>query len=94
MSRPFVYLASQSPRREELLTQIGVGFKVFVQKPDGTADAVDENVLPDEVPVDYVQRVARAKAEAGRRGIRAQGLPAHPLLAADTTVVADTSILG
>jgi len=94
MSTPFVYLASQSPRREELLTQIGVGFKVFVQTPDGAADAIDESVLPDEVPVDYVQRVARAKAEAGRRGIRAHGLPAYPLLAADTTVAADSSILG
>jgi septum formation protein len=94
MSRPFVYLASQSPRREELLTQIGVGFKVFVRKAEGAVDAVDESVLPDELPVDYVQRVARVKAEAGCRGIQAQGLPALPLLAADTTVVADRSILG
>jgi septum formation protein len=94
MSTPFVYLASQSPRREELLTQIGVGFKVFVRKPDGAADAIDESVLPDEAPVDYVQRVARAKAEAGRRGIRAHGLPPYPLLAADTTVFAGSTILG
>lgn len=94
MSRPFVYLASESPRREELLTQIGVGFQVFVHKQSGAADATDESVLPDEQPVDYVRRIARAKAEAGRRAVRAHRVPDHPLLAADTTVATDTAILG
>ena len=94
MSKPFVYLASQSPRREELLTQIGVGFRVFVHKPEGALDAVDESALPDEIPVAYVQRVARAKAEAGQRALREHAMPAHPLLAADTTVAAGNVILG
>jgi septum formation protein len=94
MSKPFVYLASQSPRREELLTQIGVGYQVLVHKADGAEDTVDETVQAAERPVDYVQRVARAKADAGWRGMRLQGLPLHPLLAADTTVAADMEILG
>jgi septum formation protein len=94
VSKPFVYLASQSPRREALLTQIGVGCRVFVDKPEGAADAVDESTLPDEVPPDYVRRIARAKADAGCRSLRTKGLPPHPLLAADTTVASGDAILG
>ena len=94
MTKPFIYLASLSPRREELLKQIGVGYQVFVQIPEGGRDPVDETPLAGEDPADYVSRVARAKADAGWRALREQGLPVHPLLAADTTVAADGRILG
>jgi septum formation protein len=94
VAKPFIYLASLSPRREELLTQIGVGYQVFVQIPEDGAEAVDETPLPDEPPADYVSRIARAKADAAWRALREQGLPAYPLLAADTTVTIDARILG
>ena len=71
MTKPFIYLASLSPRREELLAQIGVGYRVFVQTSDDGAEAVDETPLAGEPPVDYVSRVARAKADAGWRALLA-----------------------
>jgi len=81
----FVYLASGSPRRRELLQQIGLAFRVV----DAT---VDEAALEDEAPFDYVSRVAAAKADAGWQ-CRAD--PGHaPVLAADTVVALDGSILG
>src|ERR1700738_1166962 len=85
MSQDFVYLASGSPRRRELLQQIGVSFRVVGM-------AVDETVLPDEPPSAYVTRRAAAKADAGWERSR----EAHPVpvLAADTAVVLDGKILG
>jgi len=85
MPADFVYLASSSPRRRELLRQIGVAFRLLDV-------AVDESVLPGEDPPSYVLRLARAKAEAGwpRRGTG----PGAPVLAADTAVVLDGAILG
>ena len=61
-----IYLASRSPRRRELLSQIGVRFQVlmFRDKPETDAE-LDEAVLEGEAPRDYVARVARAKAQAG-----------------------------
>ena len=91
MASPFVYLASKSPRRRELLTQVGVAHQVFALD---AASEVDETPRPGEAPVEYVRRVARDKAEAGWDKVRHQGLPAHPLLAADTTVAVDGRILG
>ena len=80
-----VYLASGSPRRRELLQQIGVVFRVIDA-------AVDETALADEAPSAYVSRVAAAKADAGWQLRR---LPAAaPVLAADTAVVLDASIMG
>ncbi len=86
MTAPYVYLASLSPRRRELLAQIGVPFRALEV-------ATDEGVEPDEDPERYVMRVAIAKAAAGRE--RA-GSPdqAVPVLAADTAVVLDGRILG
>jgi septum formation protein len=84
MSLEFVYLASGSPRRRELLQQIGVSFRVV-----GTG--IDETVLPGEAPPAYVTRVAAAKADAGWSSSTAA--PA-PVLAADTAVVLDGRILG
>jgi septum formation protein len=91
MATPFVYLASQSPRRRELLAQIGVAYEVLVP---GAADEIDETPHPGEGPAEYVLRVARDKAVAGRERLRRERLPSHPVLAADTTVAAGGSILG
>lgn len=77
-----VVLASQSPRRRELLEQIAVQHEVFI------AD-VDESPLPNELPRDYVQRTARLKAEAA---VKAN--PDRVVLAADTAVVCDQRIMG
>jgi septum formation protein len=84
MSVDFVYLASGSPRRRELLMQIGVPFQVL-------ATSVDETVVAGETAAGYVTRLAKAKAAAGRQ---AHGSPPWPVLAADTTVVLDGRILG
>jgi len=85
MSQDFVYLASGSPRRRELLQQIGVSFRVVGM-------AVDEAVLPDEGPSAYVTRLAAAKAAAGWE--RSRDFTHVPVLAADTAVVLDGQILG
>jgi septum formation protein len=84
MSANFVYLASGSPRRRELLAQIGIPFQVLNV-------TVDESRLPGETPPAYVVRLARQKADAGR-GARPPG-HSSPVLAADTTVVLDGKIL-
>jgi len=86
MSKPFVYLASGSPRRRELLQQIGVPFQVLEV-------AVDETPRDGEDPTDYVGRVAVAKAEAGRSLVKCeQGAPL--VLGADTAVVLDQQLFG
>ena len=90
-----IYLASRSPRRRELLSQIGVRYHLllFRSRPDSPPD-VDETFLPEEQPDTYVERVARAKAEAGWRLLRLRNLPLAPVLAADTTVALEQRILG
>src|SRR2546428_5633388 len=90
-----IYLASRSPRRRELLAQIGVRYHLllFRSRPDSTPD-VDETLLPGEAPDTYVERVARIKAEAGWKLLRLRNLPLAPVLAADTTVALDGKILG
>jgi septum formation protein len=85
MSQDFVYLASGSPRRRELLQQIGVAFRVVGM-------TVDEAVWPGEAPLGYVARLAAAKAEAGWD--RSRDAHEVPVLAADTAVVLDGRILG
>ena len=82
-----IYLASRSPRRRELLAQIGVGFEVL-------AVDVDEAVAAGESAPDYVERLACAKAEAGWRLVKQENLPESPVLGVDTTVVVDGRILG
>lgn len=82
-----VYLASQSPRRRELLRQIGVKFRVL-------APHVDEAALPREAPDSYVERIARSKAEVAWARIDARQRARHPVLAADTAVVLGRRILG
>jgi len=78
-----LYLASGSPRRRELLTQIGVPFTV-------TSAPIDETPLPDESAVAYVERLAKAKAEAGLASLVGPAV----VLGADTAVVLDGRILG
>jgi septum formation protein len=85
MLRDFVYLASASPRRRELLDQLGVPYEV-------RAAAADEQRLPGEEPAAYVLRVAVAKADALFR--QREGAAARPILAADTAVVVDGDVLG
>src|SRR5262245_5247465 len=90
-----IYLASRSPRRRELLSQIGVRYHLllFRSRPDSPPD-VDETILPNEQPDSYVERVARAKAQAGWRLLRLRHLPFAPVLAADTAVTLDNRVLG
>ncbi len=93
--KPRIYLASQSPRRRELLKQIGINFELLLLRADPRRNVdVDETPIGDEKPEDYVQRVSRAKAEAGFRVLRLRNLPPFPVLAADTTVTIDGKILG
>jgi septum formation protein len=90
-----IYLASRSPRRRELLSQIGVRYHLLLfreridEKPE-----VEETPLPGEAPAAYVERLAREKAEAGWRRMLQRNLPPAPVLAADTTVALDGRIFG
>ena len=91
-----IYLASRSPRRRELLAQIGVKFEplMFREGPRQDNDT-DEAVRPDEQPDEYVRRVTRLKCEAAwQRVVLRRGLRRMPVLAADTTVELDSVILG
>lgn len=89
-----IYLASASPRRRELLKQIGVRFEVLLLRAHPSRTDVDETPLAGENPRDYVLRLARIKAEVGNRAFRTRHLPAYPVLAADTTVTLDGDIIG
>jgi septum formation protein len=89
----FVYLASQSPRRRQLLQQIGVAHELLLPQAHEDAEAL-EHERPGEHPDDYVQRVTRAKLDAARARLRRRGLPPAPVLCADTTVALGRRILG
>ena len=89
-----IYLASRSPRRRELLKQIGIAFEVLLLREDlRRGSDVDERPLPAETPAAYVTRIARAKAETGWRQVAKRALPPYPVLAADTTVALDNEII-
>ena len=90
-----IYLASRSPRRRELLTQIGVRYHLllFRERPDSPIE-INEEPLEGEAPDAYVERVASAKAEAGWKRMMQRNLPQAPVLAADTTVALEARILG
>ena len=90
---PFIYLASQSPRRQALLEQIGVTFQLLLP-PDLAAAEALEAVLPQESALKYVKRVTRLKLKAAMQQMHQQSLPVRPVLCADTTVVIDQRILG
>lgn len=90
-----IYLASRSPRRRELLHQIGVNFETLLFRVGPRADPeTDETPLDGETPLVYVERVARAKAAHGCRLLALRHLPAAPVLSADTTLALDGEIIG
>jgi len=92
---PRIYLASQSPRRRELLKQIGVPFDPLLLRNDPRREVrVDEAPREGEAPVDYVQRISREKAQAGWEALLLRKLRPYPVLAADTTVTLDGRIIG
>lgn len=93
MSVDFIYLASQSPRRQQLLGQIGVRFELLLPRPDEDAEAL-EALIDGELPAAYVERVTRAKLKAARQRLKAAGLPPAPILCSDTTVSLGRRILG
>jgi len=82
-----IYLASASPRRQELLRQLGIEFDVLPSH-------LPEVRGPDESPEEYVVRVAGDKARRVAQLVRERELPAHPVVGADTEVVLDGEILG
>lgn len=90
-----IYLASKSPRRRELLRQIGVEFELLLLRDRAPlGPEVSEAILPEENPLDYVTRVASDKANFAQKTMLWRKLPLRPVLAADTTVVIDGRILG
>jgi septum formation protein len=89
----FVYLASQSPRRRELLDQIGVRHEPLLAGADEDVEAL-EATRDGETPEAYVERVTLAKLRAATRRLRARGLAPAPILCADTTVAIGARILG
>jgi septum formation protein len=91
--KPFIYLASQSPRRRQLLEQLGVTYELL--QPDADEDAESlEAVLPREAPLTYVQRVTQLKLDAALIRRQRRGLPDAPILCSDTTVALGRVILG
>ena len=90
---PFIYLASQSPRRAQLLAQIGVRHEPLLADALEDAEAL-EALRHGELPAVYVERVTRAKLAAARKRMTARGLVPAPILCADTTVALGTRILG
>jgi septum formation protein len=80
-----IYLASQSPRRQEILTQIGVKFQLLLAEPSEDVESL-EIQLPDEPALIYVKRVTLAKLAAAKQRLHARGLDLAPILCADTTV--------
>ena len=90
-----IYLASRSPRRRELLKQIGVSFESLLLREDLRRGVdVYETPLADESPGIYALRIARTKAAFALQQIAQRGLPQKPVLAADTTVVFDDLLIG
>ncbi len=93
--QPRIYLCSQSPRRRELLKQIGVNYEMLLLRNDPRRNvSVDETPKENEDPVEYVQRICHAKAQAGWDALLYRNLPPFPVLAADTTVTIDGKIIG
>ena len=93
----FIYLASQSPRRSQLLDQLGVRHELLLPNVAGDvqedAEAI-EAVLPGEAPADYVERVTALKLDAAVQRHARRGLPEAPILCSDTTVTMGATIYG
>lgn len=93
MKPGFVYLASQSPRRRQLLEQIGVKHELLLPDAGEDTEAL-EALIPGEAPARYVQRVTALKLDAALDRLKRRGLPAAPVLCADTTVALGRVIYG
>ncbi len=89
----FIYLASQSPRRAQLLEQLGVRFEKLLPEPGEDAEAL-EAVRGREAPAHYVRRVTALKLAAAQARLQRSGLPPAPILCSDTTVALGPHILG
>ena len=89
----FIYLASQSPRRKQLLEQLGVNFELLLPDANEDAEAL-EVVRPNEKPRAYVQRVTALKLEAALQRLKNRGLPSAPVLCSDTTVALGNNLFG
>jgi septum formation protein len=90
---PFIYLASQSPRRSQLLSQLGVVHRLLLPDAEEDSEAL-EAVLPGEAPLAYVQRVTDLKLQAALARLHRRQLPLAPVLCSDTTVALGRTILG
>jgi septum formation protein len=88
---PFIYLASQSPRRSQLLTQLGIAHELLLADAQEDAESLEQHIS-GESPIDYVQRVTRLKLEAALKRLQLRGLPPAPVLCADTTVALGNTI--
>ncbi|SFC37618.1 septum formation protein [Polaromonas sp. OV174] len=89
----FIYLASQSPRRRQLLEQLGVRYELLLPDSDEDAEAL-EAVLKNEAPSTYVQRVTGLKLDAAAARLKRRKLPPAPVLCSDTTVALGRTIYG
>jgi septum formation protein len=95
IGQSYIYLASRSPRRRELLDQLGIDHQVLTQRLSAERGVdVDEQKLAGEKPRDYVLRVCRDKVESGWLRVVQRKLPLRGVLAADTTVFFGDEILG
>jgi len=90
-----LYLASRSPRRRELLAQLGVPFHLLMFRTrSDLGSELSEEAKPNEAPREYVLRIAREKAQVGWTRMMQRRLPRAPVLAADTTVALEGRIFG
>ena len=89
----FVYLASQSPRRSQLLTQMGVRHELLLPGDDEDAESL-EVMLKNEAPASYVQRVTQLKLDAALLRLKKRGLLNAPVICSDTTVALGRTIYG
>jgi septum formation protein len=89
----FIYLASQSPRRRQLLEQLGVRYELLLPDKDEDAESL-EAVLKSEAPAAYVQRVTGLKLDAAVARMKRRKLPLAPILCSDTTVAMGRVIYG
>lgn len=93
MPPDFIYLASQSPRRRELLNQLGIRHELLLAGPEEDAESLEAE-RPGESPAAYVQRVTALKLDAAVARLKARGLPEAPVLCADTTVAKGRTLYG
>ncbi len=93
MTTPFIYLASQSPRRRQLLEQLGVTYDLLLPDPGEDTESL-EAVLPGEAPARYVRRVTGLKLDAALGRLKRRGLAPAPVLCSDTTVALGRAIYG